>query len=44
MELVSNKQLSSISGMKRRYVGSNYMHFMTANSYNPKVELVELFA
>jgi hypothetical protein len=35
MELVSNKHLSSISWMKYRYVGSKYMHFMTANSLRP---------
>jgi hypothetical protein len=31
VELVSNKNLSSISWMKCRYVGGKYMHFMTAN-------------
>jgi hypothetical protein len=33
VELISNKHLSSISCMKCRYVGSKYMHFMTANSH-----------
>jgi hypothetical protein len=33
VELVSNKHISSISWIKYRYVGSKYMHFMTANSY-----------
>jgi hypothetical protein len=32
MELVSNKHLSFISSMKCKYVGSKYMHFMTANN------------
>jgi hypothetical protein len=32
VKLVSNKHLSSISYMKCRYVGSKYMHFMTANT------------
>jgi hypothetical protein len=32
MELVSNRHLSSISCMKCSYVGSKYMHFVTANS------------
>jgi hypothetical protein len=31
MELISNRHLSSKSGMKCRYVGGKYMHFMTAN-------------
>jgi hypothetical protein len=32
VELISNKHLSSISWMKYRYVGTKYMHFMTANT------------
>jgi hypothetical protein len=32
VELVSNRLLSSTSCMKCRYVGSKYMHFMTANT------------
>jgi hypothetical protein len=32
VDLISNKHLSSISWMKCRYVGSRYMHFMTANT------------
>jgi hypothetical protein len=33
VELVSNKNLSSISCMKCRSVGGKYMHFMTANTH-----------
>jgi hypothetical protein len=32
VELISNKNLSSISWMKCRFVGGKYMHFMTTNT------------
>jgi hypothetical protein len=40
MELVSNRNLSSISCMKCRYVGSKYMLFMTANTPTLRVFLI----
>jgi hypothetical protein len=40
VELVSNKHLSSISWMKCRYVGGEYMYYMTTNTPTLRVLLV----